>query len=179
MKKVFIVVISMLSMMVIFSANSKANANDAIEDLLQSARAKIQNHKLDEAAKDYNKVLSLDANNPDAYSGLATIYDKTGNIPNAEQYFNKVISLDKNNSSGYYGLGYIYLKKGNLDEAVGSFKKCISLSSDNAKAYQGLIRAYTSYKDKDYKAEISANMQKLKEINPGLAETLSDELALK
>ncbi len=179
MKKIFTVAVFIVSTLVIFLATSKINANDDVKVLLQSATEKITSGEFVAAAEEFEKVISLDKNNSNAYSGLGTVYAKQGKKEQAEQYFDRAISLDENNIIAYIGLGYANLNKGNLDESVKLFKKAVSLDDKNPHGYEGLVRAYASYKDKDCKTEILSNLAVLEKIDPKLAETLSNKLNLK
>lgn len=180
MKRISIVAISIVGMAIIFSVNSKANAaEESIAYLLQKAREEVRSHKFDAAARDFKKVISLDNKNPEAYSGLGTIYVKKGDKKSAEQYFNTAISLNKDNATAFIGLGYIYFDRGDLEKAINSFKKVVSLGSKDSRGYEGLIRVYASYKGKDYKTEILNNLEVLKKIDPELARALSKDLKLK
>ncbi|MFH1397722.1 MAG: tetratricopeptide repeat protein, partial [Candidatus Omnitrophota bacterium] len=79
---------------------------------MRAGYEEMRKGNLDRAIDIFNKVISMDAKNSNAYAGLGNTYFQKGESDKAIELFNKVISLDAENPRAYIGLGNIYFQKG-------------------------------------------------------------------
>lgn len=100
----------------------------------------------EEAVRYYNRVLSSDPLNSEAYSGLAQVYEQAGDIRDAEAAYRRAIRLQPDLWIGYNLLGGLYLRHGRYEEAQHQFERVIELSPENYRGYtnMGNVYYYTS-----------------------------------
>ena len=126
-----------------FDSNPDANAAAAVAQLeevektapnyvlLHYKKAGILNYqgRLDEAVKEYKKMIELDPYLKPALSELAFIYYKEGDLGSAEFYMKR--AAETGNDPGLYNnLGNIYFMQKRVQEAILSYKKAIEINPD-------------------------------------------------
>ncbi len=98
--------------------------------------------RLDEAAKQYEETIKLDARNTEALTQLATIQLAQNKLEDAQANFQKSIELGASNSTAHYGLGRVYLKLGKVDDALKELNTALYLSPNSAPVHDALGAAY-------------------------------------
>jgi type IV pilus assembly protein PilF len=78
--------------------NVEVSEEQALEDYLQLAIAYYDADDLTGARRHVNNALDIDARSPDAYTMLALILQREGDLDLAEENFQRAINLDRNNS---------------------------------------------------------------------------------
>lgn len=107
-------------------------------DYSEEALVLLKIAKLDEAAKLYLHVLSLDPNFTKAYNNLGIIYKLQGRLEDAESNFQKALELNPKLVPVYSNLANIYRIKGEIKKAEEYCRKAIKLDPGFADAYNNL-----------------------------------------
>jgi tetratricopeptide (TPR) repeat protein len=85
-----------------------------------------------EADREFNTVLRLEPDKPDAYYGLGLNFSKQGRPEDAILQFKAAIRIDPKFYDGYAELGYAYADLGNMDEAQRLVDSLEPVASDLA-----------------------------------------------
>jgi len=88
----------------------------------------------------YEKAISKDKNNVEAYARLADLYAKSGQTEKANATRKKLVSLDPNNPKIHLSLGEYHLASQKYSEALNSFQKSFTLQA-TAEAAVGMMNA--------------------------------------
>lgn len=94
----------------------KENPKDTVK-IREYADFLIMAHKIDEAIKYYERILSIDKKRKDILINLATIFYNKGDLDKATQFTNDILKLDKKDLTAIYNLGVIEATRGNHDAA--------------------------------------------------------------
>lgn len=97
--------------------------------------------KYKRALEDFNKAITLDSLNAEAYSYRSNTYSHLAQFERAIQDADRALKLDPKSSSFYLRRGYAYQGAGYLDRAIADFTKAIELDPDAA-AYIARMQAY-------------------------------------
>ncbi|HPH94744.1 MAG TPA: tetratricopeptide repeat protein [Anaerolineaceae bacterium] len=106
----------------------------------------------------YQKLESVDPNDPAIVENLAYTYSMLEKDAEAEKYFNLLIQVEPDNPEGYYGLGIIYYEKEDPQKALTYFSKAEKIYTETGSDY--LVDAqyylgFTYYDLEDYDKAIS------------------------
>ena len=102
------------------------------QNTLQQALALQQAGRLPEAEILYNKVLSVQPNNPFALNLLGGLLNQVGKSEKAVELIRKALTSKPDFTDAHYNLGIILGVQGKLDEAASCFQRVISLKPDFA-----------------------------------------------
>jgi eukaryotic-like serine/threonine-protein kinase len=94
--------------------------------------------KYEDAVKQFQSAVELDASNEEAYQGLATAYDRLGKTQDAENTYKKIIALRPNYWLGYNLLGAFYLRQAQYDDASKMFQKVVTTTPESFRGYANL-----------------------------------------
>jgi eukaryotic-like serine/threonine-protein kinase len=122
------------------------------------------NHEL--AVHQYQRALSLEPGNAEAWAGIASSYTKAGQISDAEAAYIKSASLRPDDWHGPYALGTFYDSIGRHKEAIVQYRKAIELSPDNSWLYDNLGNALLNSGDLRMLPEAEETLKKSIAINP-------------
>lgn len=117
--------------------NSK-NSNKAAPDLsslLQMAISMHNNNKLEDAAKLYEYVLSIDPRNFNALHMLGEVSFRNGDLGGAVELYSKAIAVNSNHAAAHSNLGNALIREKKFDEALLSFDRAIALDPVYAEAF--------------------------------------------
>jgi serine/threonine protein kinase/tetratricopeptide (TPR) repeat protein len=117
----------------------------------------------EQALEEYQKVLALDPDNPDALNMIAYEYLNSKDFEKAIEYFKKYASVLPGKHNPFDSLAEAYLRMGKLDEAIANYKKALEAKPDYYPSMQSL--AYIYALSEDY-AESSRWMDKYLEAAP-------------
>ena len=113
-----------------------------IDDLMVNADATEKNGDYSGQSRFYNKALDIYNDilliNPDfslAYSRMAVVKGKLGNIPQAIDDLNIAIKLDENNIQAYADRGYAYYLLRNYKKAISDYNFTLEKDPNNADTY--------------------------------------------
>ena len=134
-------------------------ATQASERLLQTAPGSYQAHlfnaevlemqgKLDDAAAEYRKVLSLNPHLPGIHYRLGRLLlagsDDPGKLTQARHEFEEELKIDPYNASAEYELGDMSLQARQWDDAIEHFRRAAELEPRFTDALIGLGKALVS-----------------------------------
>lgn len=108
--------------------------------------------KYDDAVKEFQRALELDATSDAAYRGLASSYESLGKNADAESAYRRAIDIRKDYWGGYSALGAFYAKNARYDDAAIQFRRVIELAPENVRGYSNLAVVY-AYQGKTQDAE--------------------------
>ncbi len=92
-----------------------------------------------------NKALAIDANNGEAYTSLASLYDSRGRYKEAETAYKKAIALTPNYATTYHWYGMLLLEfSSRSDESIDLFLKAQALDPYSAIINTALAGGYES-----------------------------------
>jgi serine/threonine protein kinase/tetratricopeptide (TPR) repeat protein len=94
--------------------------------------------KYEDAVKQFQSAVELDASDEDADMGLASAYDRLGKTQDAENTYRKMISLRPKYWLGYNQLGAFYLRQAQYDDASKMFQKVVQLTPESFRGYANL-----------------------------------------
>jgi tetratricopeptide (TPR) repeat protein len=106
------------------------------------AVAYAKRRQLDNAIKEYQAVLRLAPNDPQAHINLGDCYYKQGQLDKARQEYQTALHLKPDNARGHYRLGLIYRKQEQWDKALQAFLNAVHLAPEHARAHYFLGLAY-------------------------------------
>src|SRR5216683_2367958 len=98
--------------------------------------------KYDDAVKEFQRALELDATSDAAYRGLASSYEALGKTADAESAYRRAIEIRKDYWGGYSALGAFYAKTARYDDAAAQFRRAIELAPENVRGYTNLGAVY-------------------------------------
>jgi eukaryotic-like serine/threonine-protein kinase len=122
------------------------------------------NHDL--AIHQFQRALTLDSRNAEAWSGIASSYAKGGRISEAEAAYVKSASLRPDDWSGPYALGNFYDSVGRHKEAIMQYRRAVELSPDNSALFENFGIALLNSGDVRMLAEAEESLKRSIEINP-------------
>jgi tetratricopeptide (TPR) repeat protein len=128
---------------------SVAPASEAQYALSAGFKNMFEEHNPQAAVKEFEKVISLEPGNSQAYFGLGSVYFVQGDTAKAEKYFNKAILADFENASAYEGLGNCYFRSGDYKKAREYYEKAIVMDKERPWAYFHLGKFYSSTGNKE------------------------------
>ncbi len=117
----------------------------------------------EQSIEEYNKVLMLDPDFPDALNSLAYGYIALKNFEKAVEYFKRYVAVLPGKPNPLDSLAEVYFRMGKLDEAVESYKKALELKPDFYPSMAAL--AYIYALREDY-SEASRWLDKYVEVAP-------------
>lgn len=95
-----------------------------------------------EAIKEFQRALTVDPVNADAYRGMAKAYEAQGRLGEAEMTYEKAIELKPDYWAGYNDLGIFYYRHGRYEDAIKQFQQVIELIPLNTRGYRNLGGIY-------------------------------------
>lgn len=155
----------------------QAARKDDSEDKAINGRTYLKMGLTDLAEQEFKRSAKLDADNPSAKSGMATVMGKQGKFDAALQLANEAIAMNPKLGTSYVARAIIYKDMGNMDNALSDCNMALQASSANTYAYKlagDIFRAqgaedsalmeYRAYHEarpgaKDIPAEYAARLQ--------------------
>ncbi len=119
--------------------------------------------RYEDAVQEFQKALSLDSTNDDAFLGLASAYEKLNRPDDAEKTFQKAIQVRPRYWAGCAWLGGFYFRHARYDEAARMYSQWIALTPDSYQGYSDLGSVYV--KQGRYSDAIP-QLQRSVDINP-------------
>jgi tetratricopeptide (TPR) repeat protein len=99
--------------------------------------------RLEEAVKEYRRVLELNPNLPDIRLALGDLYMDAANYAGAEEAFRQELQVAPTNPEAIYKYGVVLLKMGRASEATPYLQKAIMMAPKMADAYFQLGKAFS------------------------------------
>ncbi len=144
--------------------SSSKQQNDIIQNYIDQGIQYGQSGQMENAIKEFEKILLIDPNNVDALNNLGVAYFRLNDLEKSLFYHTKAVEVQSSNPRIYSNrallLGkYMYRDK----EAIADYTKAINLDRNFQRAY--LNRGLAYYFSEQYPQAIS-DFNKLVEINP-------------
>ena len=92
--------------------------------------------QLEDARREYEKVLAIDPRNTVARFNMALVYHGLGDMQDAQDILNSLIEENPNNLDVRLRLGALYLELGRLNDAINEFEDVIKRGKETAQAQQ-------------------------------------------
>ena len=122
--------------------------------------------KLEEAEKNYRKVIELNPNFPMAHFNLGKTLKDQRKLEEAIASFKKAISLNPNFIEAYNNVGVAMQSLGKLDEAFVAFTRSIEINPKFHEAVYNLLVLLTNYKPpKKYSNSIIETDREIRKFN--------------
>jgi len=127
-------------------SNLSSNENDRIEKWLsrgqeairQAAESPHRDQLLREATNSFRESLKLDADNVDAFHGLAIVSDLSEDWEMAEMNYKRALSVRRDDVNLLNDLGYSYLLQKRFDEASRYLNRATQIDPRHEKAHINL-----------------------------------------
>ena len=145
------------------SRTEKKEKNVTIEEHFQLACNAAEKGNLDEAVREYKRVLELDSKNAKAHLNLGIVYGRQGNLivelpkdpldlivyrlkqfPKKSMWkkeiseYKKALRIDPHFAEAHFNLGVAYQEKGDLKEAIAEYQKTIQIYPNYIEAHNNL-----------------------------------------
>jgi tetratricopeptide (TPR) repeat protein len=112
-----------------------------VEALYTQAMYQQRNDLLNEAMKNYTRIMKINPNMREAPYNMGYIHLVYLKLYNeAKGYFEKSIKIDPNYHEAYYNYGYCFELLGDIQNAEKIYKKALSVKPDYTAAAKGLSR---------------------------------------
>ena len=117
-----------------------AESDEAAQHNREGAKL-VEQGRMEEALKAFQKAVELDANDAVARLNLAYSYDRQGRPEEAITEYQRAIELSPSNLLAYNNLGVLYDKMGLYDEAIGEFQRALEINPTDVNAVKNLENA--------------------------------------
>ena len=114
---------------------------------LKNANKLLQAGKLDDAQKEYQKLIELKPDFAWNYYYLGQLFAKQEKWQDAVTQYRQATKLNPNSAHLHNSLAEALIQQGELDEAINSLQKAIFIEPDRAIFYQTLALAYEARSD--------------------------------
>ncbi len=92
--------------------------------------------RLEDARREFEKVLAIDPRNPPARFNMAAVYHGLGDMQDAQDMLHSLIEDNPNNLDARLRLGVLYLELGRMNDAVHEFEDVINRGKETAQGQQ-------------------------------------------
>ena len=96
----------------------------------------------EKAAEEFTRAIQLDPSLDQAYTGLATAYERLGKLNDAQNTYQQAIKLRPQYWKGYNQLGIFYCKQSQYDQCTAMFQKVAELTPESFRGYANLGAVY-------------------------------------
>lgn len=125
--------------------NAEKKSTNSLEVNTQIGNVCLKRHLWKEAQEAFEKVLSIDNGNAQAYHGLGVSFLRRDMLEEALDSFFVAVELHFNYPQAHYHIGETLMKLKKYSEAEQAFKLAISISPGMLKAHKWLVEIYSSY----------------------------------
>jgi Tfp pilus assembly protein PilF len=106
------------------------------------AQIQLDANRLDAAAQAFQRALTLDSTNAEAWNGFGLTLAKQGRGAEAEKRFKRAIEIKRDYSDAINNLGVLYAQQGKMNDAISAFQYGIQMAPDEDILYLNLGRLY-------------------------------------
>jgi superkiller protein 3 len=143
---------------------------------MQAGIKLLRDHQLAKARQEFEVVVKMEPNVPDAYNNLGLAYSYENNNAKAQQYYRKALDLEPLYAPALNNLGLILYNMGKPDEALHYWQRCLQVS--NSKEPDLYYYIANALKDTGKKAEARENYLMALKLKPDNASAFSGLAAL-
>lgn len=122
--------------------------SDALAHLRRGVALEAEG-KLEEAAQEQNRALSIDSTLVQAHVNLVSVYGKLGVADLAEQHFHEGSQLNSQQAELHYNYGVVLSTQGRFGKAAAAFRKSLAINPYSAEAHVNLGQALERRGQKD------------------------------
>ncbi len=133
--------------------------------LLDKGVQLIRKNRLEDAEKQFKKIIIIDPNNVQAYNNIGTLEFMQGRYNEAIEYYKKALDIKPGLGPISVGLGSALEKKGRIDEAVETYRISIEFYPEYPEVYLRLGNVLFKQNKID---EAIKNYKKALELDPQL-----------
>ncbi len=126
-------------------------------------RIHVGTGRAEDAVKDFEKALAIDAASTEALQGMGNALTALKRYGEAEAAYRKGIALKPGDWTGYKMLGIYHARREEWDQAIEQYKMVISLTPDNAHGYVNTAYFYLQKADLD---AAKRNLLRALELDP-------------
>jgi len=112
--------------------------NSSLDNMLDVALKHHQEGRIEEATRQYYKILALDPNNFSCYNNLGLIYCNQGRTDEAIKCYQKAQDINPNDPDVYNNFGNLWQSQGQLDNAQKYLEQALRLKPDSSAAHVNL-----------------------------------------
>lgn len=147
--------------------NTVASEEQAIEDYIKLAAGYYDANDMAGARRNVNNALRLDSRNSAAFTTLAMIFQREGDVELAKENFRRAISLDRNNSRARNNYAALSFSEQEYEEAMAQLEVVVTDSTyeGRATAFENLGRSALML---DKKEEAAVAFQRALQLNSNL-----------
>jgi len=109
---------------------------------LERAIAFMDNDRLAEAQGELESAVTADPSYSLAWSSMAAVNTRLGNLDRAVTQSRRAVSLDPGNANAHYNLAYALEEKGEVDEALTAYGEAVRTDSTYLPAQSALANLY-------------------------------------
>jgi len=102
----------------------------------------FQRHDVDNAVREFQTAITLDANDPETHYNLGNAFAQQGHLDLARNEFAKVLELEPASRLGHNGMGKLLSAEAKYDEAVKEFEKATNGQPPFIEAHLNLGNAF-------------------------------------
>jgi Flp pilus assembly protein TadD len=136
----------------------------AAQQFVAQAQKNYEKNQLEDAEKNYQKVLQMDKKNVTILANLANIQIDLKNFKDAETNIKQAIALDPNDAYSQMVLGRLRLQQEKFDEAVDALSRAAKLDADDAQIQNFLGLALN---EKGMRGPAETALRRAIQIDPG------------
>lgn len=125
--------------------------------------------KHDLAIQEFQRALEFDPRDAEALDGIASSYENSGQIQDAEAAYKKAAAIRPDYWNGYNALALFYDRQGKYADAIAQLHKAIELTPDNAQVYLNLGAVYSDTGDDKQFPYSEQALKKSLELAPSYA----------
>ena len=145
----------------------RKSANGQVSLSFQLARKYQQAHRLQDAQKQYLKVLEVEPDHSESLFSLGIIAQKQKALTDAKQYLQAAVSAQPQLLKAWFSLGNLFQSRGQFSEAEQAYRRALSLRVDSAPIYNNL--GYVLQQQEKWSAA-AQSYQKALELMPNCRE---------
>lgn len=114
-----------------------ASGKDAVRFFTEGLRYQREG-RYAQAIEEYEKAISADPGNLEAYNNLGVLFKETGRLDQAVEAFQRALALDPKYEKALNNLGVVRYLKGQYEEAISLFKRAIVINATNLESHTNL-----------------------------------------
>ena len=138
-----------------------------IVDALGKAQVAAEQGHLPEARSQYQAIIKLDDQCPEAYAGLGHVCLLMGRYEEAEEPYREALKIQPANANLYNGLGNAAYRQGHYAQSIENFEQALKYASDDTyKIHANLANALS---DSHHVDEAIKHFARAIELNPQYA----------
>jgi Flp pilus assembly protein TadD len=109
----------------------------------------VKESKYNEAVREYQQAIELDAGSAEAYNNIGIVYRLIGNLEAATKAVESALEIAPDRADIHYNKGNIAKQRGDVDSAIAAYEAAIDIDSNLTQAYNNLGTLYQLKGDLD------------------------------